>query len=408
MIIIFPLAASDRKHASAFLKLLQAFGPYNEDKALILPTPSAYYDPLLRPIVDGIQALFSPDNCKIELCPNDFGSSWPYAPSSHFKFAMEVIDQLGWHDSSLWMEPDFQPACQNWLKLIKDDYQMASTPFRGMLEKTRYIDSALQKQPDGTMKVISRTPRYDGTIHLVGAGIYPPNYIQYITPSKNGEKGSPMASYRNPGHYIPFDVKCQDQHVPATQSPLMLHKPRTVNWRRVQGTLFACEDWSVDEFGLSYAGMVDLKGVALVHGPKDDSFAKAILEGVILNPIPNDGVLHEVEKVRGGQVIGSLTEGEKALVDQLDLPMPLGSTEGSREEILSERIQDLELQNQLLQEQCQIMNKRSQELQELVLSLQHKPSVMEEEPEPTVSQAPEKRKPGRPKGSGKVKGAASA
>lgn len=373
MILLFPIASSDRTHAQAFLKLLQKFGPYPEDKALILPTPSAYYDPVLRPIVDGIQALFNHEQCRVELTGNDFGSTWPYAPGCHFKFGMEMIDQLGWNEPSIWMEPDFMPIKPGWLKAVKDDYQMAATPFRGMLERTRYIDTTLQRQPDGTLKAIGRSPRYDGTIHLVGAGIYPALYIQYLTPSKNGEKGSPMASFRNPSNSIPFDVKCQDQHVPATQSPLMVHKPRTVNWKRISGNTFTCEDRAKDEFGLTYAGTVNLDGIYLVHGCKDDSLADAILQA---DP-------------------------------QLDLSFPEPNVKGKAPEkeaepvsdILIDRLESLMEQNAMLQEQCQFLSQKLQELS--------KPQT-ETKQEPVVSQVPEKRKPGRPKGSGKVKAAAAA
>lgn len=407
MIIIFPLASSDRTHAQAFLKLLQKFGPYPEDKALILPTPSAYHDPLLRPVVDGIQALFSHDNCKIEMTPNDFQSVWPFSPGCHFKFAMEVIDQMGWMESSLWMEPDLMPIREGWLKAVKDDYKMASTPFRGMLEKTRYIDTVLIKQPDGTMKAGARTPRYDGTIHFVGAGIYPPAYIQYLTPSKNGQKGSPMASYRNPSHFIPFDVKCQDQHVPATQSPLMLHRPRTVNWRRINEDTFTCEDRSQDEFGLTYAGTVSLKGVYLVHGCKDDSLAKAILE------VETQQVFPETHAELWAPVTHSTPEAFTAAIhEDIIIPPALGNNEASREAILSERIQDLEDQNKMLQVQCQELAGANSDLRGYIAELSKPqaptPPPMEEEPEPAPSQAPEKRKPGRPKGSGKVKAAAAA
>jgi hypothetical protein len=276
--LLLPLAQSDRNHAPAFSRLMRAFGPYPNERALILPTPDAYNDPFLRRVVDELASCFSPDNVKIEVAPNNFEGGWPFGPNSHFKFAMETASILGWdNDVMLWMEADLMPVRPDWLQKVRDDYRMAASPFRGMLEKTRF------EVTDPKTKQV--TPSYPGTVHLVGAGLYPPHYIQYTTPPTEEDrkagrsKGSPMASYRSPSYSIPFDVRCEAQHVPATQSPLWLHKPRTVNWHRVEGNIFSCEDRAKDPFGLTYAGPCDLTGVCLVHGPKDESFAEAILEG---------------------------------------------------------------------------------------------------------------------------------
>lgn len=271
MVIVFPLAMSDRDHASAQLKLLKAFGPYLEDRALILPTPPAMHDPVLREHIQGLSALFAPESVKVVETPNDWGGNWSYNSGCHFKFAIETMNRIKWDDLPfIWMEADLQPIIPNWLSIVKNDYVMGKTPFRGMIEKTRLEITNTQ-----TGEV---TPNYTGTEHFVGAGIYPAGYIRYTVPTGNPKiKGSPMASYRNPSYSIPFDVKCEGQHIPATQSPVWLHKPRTVNWKHEEGSIYSCEDRSVDRFGLTYAGKVSLSGVALVHGPKDHSLANAVL-----------------------------------------------------------------------------------------------------------------------------------
>lgn len=273
MTLVFALALSDREHALAQLKLLKAFGPYYEDRALILPTPPAMHDPVLREHIQGLQALFAPESVKVIETPNDWGGNWSYNSGCHFKFAIETMNRIKWDDLPfIWMEADLQPIIPNWLSIVKNDYVMGKTPFRGMIEKTRLEITNTQ-----TGEV---TPHYTGTEHFVGAGIYPAGYIRYTVPTGNPKiKGSPMASYRNPSYSIPFDVKCEGQHIPATQSPVWLHKPRTVNWKHEEGSIYSCEDRSVDRFGLTYAGKVSLSGVALVHGPKDHSLADAILSG---------------------------------------------------------------------------------------------------------------------------------
>lgn len=274
MLLLLPLAASDRNHAPSHAKLLKAFGPYPEDRALILPTPDAFHDPLFKRVIEELVSCFSPDNVRVEVTPNSFEGGWPYGPNCHFKFAMETASNMGWDKQEMmWMEPDLCPTRHGWHQKAKDDYKMGSTPFRGMICDTRL------EVTDPATKVVS--PKYTGTTHLVGAGLYPAEYIKYICPVNR----SPMASFRTPSYVMPFDVKCEAQHLPATQSPIWLHRMRTINWRRVDGTVFTCEDQKKDQFGLTYAGPVDLANICLVHGPKDESFAEAILNGPPLGPV---------------------------------------------------------------------------------------------------------------------------
>jgi hypothetical protein len=341
--LLLPLAQSDRNHAPAFSRLMRAFGPYPNERALILPTPDAYNDPFLRRVVDELASCFSPDNVKIEVAPNNFEGGWPYGPNSHFKFAMETASILGWdNDVMLWMEADLMPVRPDWLQKVRDDYRMAASPFRGMLEKTRF------EVTDPKTKQV--TPSYPGTVHLVGAGLYPPHYIQYTTPPTEEDrkagrsKGSPMASYRSPSYSIPFDVRCEAQHIPATQSPLWLHKPRTVNWHRVEGNVFSCDDRAKDPFGLTYAGPCDLTGVCLVHGPKDESFAEAILEGPPVAGITaTEFAKHQgnyVDKNEFPQAQHAPIEIPRGGGDQLALSEEL-SREKQRSELLVDQISEL-------------------------------------------------------------------
>lgn len=266
--VILPIAGSDRGHIAAQVNLLMAHGPYDQARFLIIPTPTAMGDPIIRPEIDRLTQFLTQGNfsMRLDVAPNDFQAQWPYAPGAHFRHAVDTLELIGWDDCPfIWMEPDLNPIKGAWVPHIINDYIIGSTPFRGMIEKTRYEDT------NPATRVV--TPRYDGSVHLVGAGMYPHHYIQFRCPVN----GSPMASYRNPSPTIPFDIKCQDQHRPATQSPLWLHKPRTVNWRRIAGNRFTCEDQKADPFGLTYAGEVDLSSIYLVHGCKDGSLAQAIL-----------------------------------------------------------------------------------------------------------------------------------
>ncbi len=365
--LIFPIATSDRNHAAAQLKALKAFVPYLEDRALILPTPSAMADPMLRPVIDELQSLFPIESCRVSVCQNDLMGGWPAGPNQHFRFAMETLDAMGWDDrDSIWMEADLIPICPNWIKLVKDDYHMASSPFRGMLEKTRLIDT------DPVTKKSS--PRYTGTVHLVGAGMYPKGYTRYQAPQHLG--GSPMASFKNTSGNLPFDVRCEGQHVPATQSPLWLHRSRTVNWRRVNDMVFTCEDQSKDPFGLTYAGPISLAGIALVHGCKDGSLTEAILESVAVDP---DLFSRMAEPVNSWTFISP-----KSLQGDLNLTL---NQEKDRSEALLHEIEtlkeDLKDRNDDLQAQLEInaqLRKDNDRLSQLNQSPPPSPQVVKASP----------------------------
>lgn len=266
MIIVAPLALSDKPHAKAYLRAMRQFGPYLEERLLLMPTPSAWLDPEMRVVIDGLQELFAPENIRLEVTQNDFGSTWPYAPGAHFRAAVDALTAMP-KDIWFWMEPDCTPIKKDWVQLLKDDYKVGNTPFRGAVEPTRFIvtDAVTKK----------RTEEKNLSPHFVGAGLYPPAYDRYICPVNR----SPMASYKSVSSIYPFDVKCRDQHLPCSQSPLFLHAPRTKNWKNIGDGVFTCEDVSKDEFGLTYAGEHDLSNIAVVHGCKDGSLIEAVLGG---------------------------------------------------------------------------------------------------------------------------------
>jgi hypothetical protein len=379
--LLFPIAGSDRNHIRAQVDLLKAFGPYFEDRAVIMPTPTAMGDPVIRPCIDELSSLFAPENLRIEVTPNDFNAIWPYAPGSHFRFAMDTLDLMGWDNTpSLWMEPDLNPIKSGWLRAVSEDYLLGGTPFRGMIEKTRYEDT------NPVTKEVQ--PRYDGTSHLVGAGMYPPGYVRFRSPLNN----SPMASYRNPSQAIPFDIKCQDQHRPASQSALWVHKPRTVNWRR-EGGLFVCEDQKKDPFGLTYAGPVDLSGICLVHGCKDGSLARAILAPVAAPSVGYAPVASPPTTPYPTAVPDWAPPVPVHPAPEAEVSQPLGSTEQTREELLEGRIQDLEQDLAIQVEQNQIL---STQIATLQTQLTEAREAQQAAPAPPPKAATPAKKAGKP------------
>jgi hypothetical protein len=383
--LCFPLAITDKAHASHQLRLLKEFGPYLEDRALIMPTPAAYHDPELRAVVDGIAALFAPENVDIEVMPNDFQSgtanNWPYGPNCHFRMTVELLDIKGIETPWIFFEPDLYPIRKDWLRLVKEDYLKGGTAFRGMVEPTRWVDTNL--------KTKERTQRYDGYDHFVGAGMYPAKYMQYLCPVGN----APMATFRAPNRVIPFDVKAQHEHKPASQSPLWLHRPRTKNWSTTMAlggvpTHLSCEDVAKDEFGLSYAGTYDVTQVCLIHGPKDGSLADAILKLTPYNL--NLEMVRPSEPFSNGYMspIGpeelALRESEAALVKQFS-EITL-APEPSLETPMEARLFLLQEENDRLIDELEKLTKENRQLTEKLVALH------EESTKP-----PALKKPGRPK-----------
>lgn len=270
--LVFPLALSDKPRIKKHVEGIRHFGPYNTERALIVPTPSVMADLEMKKLVFDLASIFggTGENGKaiIRILPNDPEGGWPYAPNVHFQFIVDYLANI--HPQSPWMiiETDGTPTQSGWVNRISQEYSIMGNPFLGAIEPSRMI----YHYASGNKQVI------EGEHMVGGCGVYPPSYSR-----GEGKSGSPRAIWNFPDRRIPYDIRCQYDNTPCSPSRLMLHKPRTVNWKAADGEsgkCYTCEDEAgkPDEFGNTQAGTVDIDGICFVHGCKDGSLITLLME----------------------------------------------------------------------------------------------------------------------------------
>jgi hypothetical protein len=271
MVTVIPIAQSDSKHLESFVKALTYFGPYPDDSALILPTPEMASQPQVSKLIEKITHSFGgrkgdteSGRAMVQVLPNNLTKGWPIGPNMHFEYAVHYMSEYFPSEIWMWMETDCIPTQHFWLKSLKDAYQMAAVPYMGVLEDTyekrTYTGGRVEMVPMGR--------------HMAGNGFYPPNYSKRLGPS-----GAPNTTWKTQNRVYPFTILGQDEHKPVHHTHLLCHKPRTVNWRVVDGQVHCDDDPSKDANDVKRKGVVDLRGVVMVHGCKDDSLADLAISG---------------------------------------------------------------------------------------------------------------------------------
>lgn len=201
---------------------------------------------------------------KIEELPNDPEGGWPKGPNIHFQFIVYFVNDMSPQEPWIIMESDSIPIRAGWAQTIANEYSMKGNPFMGAIEKSR-MTGHLAK--GGVEHFI------EGEHMVGGCGVYPPNYIRHVNPN-----GSPTVLWNYPHDTIPYDVRCQNEHVPCSPTRVMIHKSRTMNWRVEDGSIWCDDEKDPQDHEPSYAGPVDLTGVVLVHGCKDGSLTDILLQ----------------------------------------------------------------------------------------------------------------------------------
>lgn len=274
MTVVIPLAYSDIHHLPFFTAVLDHFGPYPEDTALILPTPEMATDPMVATHIDTICNCFGgrkgdveSGRAVVQILQNDLQRGWPIGGNMHFENAVHYLAQYFPNESWLWMETDCYGLTPYWLTTLKQGYQMASTPYMGWTEDSYEVQ----------MRQGKRTRILMEGKHMAGPGIYPPGYA-----TRRGPNGAPNTMWKTQDRVYPFTIGARWEHRPVHHTTLICHKPRTVQWHIGDNGKLHCMDAPTkDELDVKREGEVDLKGVVFVHGPKDGSLAQMILDGTI-------------------------------------------------------------------------------------------------------------------------------
>lgn len=274
MTVVIPLAYSDLGHLKHFTAVLDHFGPYPEDSALILPTPEMATNPEVARYIDTICDNFGgrkgdteSGRAVVHILQNDLQRGWPLGPNLHFENAVYFMAQYFPNEAWLWLESDCYGLTPYWLTTLKQGYQMAGTPYMGWTEDSYEVQNRSGKRTRVLM---------EGK-HMAGPGFYPPNYI-----NRMGPNGAPNTIWKIQDRVYPFTIGARWEHRPVNHTSLICHKPRTVNWHvGDDGQVHCMDDPTKDELDVKREGVVDLRGVVFVHGPKDGSLAQMILDGTI-------------------------------------------------------------------------------------------------------------------------------
>lgn len=296
MLCIIPVSPSDEHVIGGFTNLLEHFCPNGGylHNVLIVPTSDAMQFDDIRDCVKRLMELFK-EKTMVEI-PYLPEGEWPKPSNHHFTVAIEAYTQMLHPDGRrkrehfLWLEPDCNPLCQDWIGRLYNDYIYRSLPYYGVKTPTYHGWEDLKPKRGAPQQFIEQ----DG-FHMSGVAIYPGDYTRRLRPMKQSKTEEPRVDFNTlwkaPQDTIPFDVFCRSYHAPFWITDMILHKWRTANYRIEEGQLI-CDDqdepyeWQLKEpsgryrpFKLSNAGPVNITNGALLHGCKDGSLAELIIAG---------------------------------------------------------------------------------------------------------------------------------
>ena len=255
MKIIVPVSAHDKHLLPAFTDCLLKFGGLEEHPVLFFPLPAAKEETFIA--AERLGAEVHP------LEQNYEGGS-PLAPNRHFANTVFALGQMGNTSPFLWMELDMLPVKPRWAVALFEDYRYGGTPFRGAVVDTPFNDNG---------SLVFRS----GDTMMMGTGIYPPNMDR-------DERIKPLlADLTKPGIWNPpdaFDVYLRwvIKSIGVSNTPLISDMWATQNYRMAEGILICDSVDHGDRVVRAREGSVSLKAL-LVHGCKDGSLAKLLLEG---------------------------------------------------------------------------------------------------------------------------------
>ncbi len=279
MKIVTPLSLSDLDKLETWLSCVEKFSGMDSHSIHFIPTHS-----VTAKAYEAAGRLGK--ICKdVRVSPLDMDNTygWPKAPNWHWYKTVVIMEELSvpW----FWMELDCLPVRQGWASEIGSAYSSSGMPFLGCVVPTPHKDPATGKEvpsPDGPEDKM-----------MCGCGIYPSNIlarvkqIQQMGLLDDLMKGSESADQ-------PWDL-----HLRAVMTKIgMGHTPiigdywNTVNYRMQDGNLI-CDPKESHEMGSNVmvrrAGIINPAAV-VIHGCKDDSLAKMILDGLdtrTLTPLPS-------------------------------------------------------------------------------------------------------------------------
>lgn len=255
MLLAIPVSGSDVALLKKRVELIKQFGPYPTHVLAMFPDVG-----VTQPAKEAFEEL-APLFARAEFIPLNLNGStgWPLASNKHFKLVAQAVHALNIREAFYFFELDNVPRCKGWLDAIHAEYVHKNKPYMGCVVPTRGF---VNGQP-----VL-------GEPHMVGTGIYPPNYAAYSPKLKHIDR---VAAFTNMP-LEPFDVAIRHETVPfAHATKLIQHLWRTCHYRK-EGDQIVCDDMPGIGPNESHKAPVSPEAV-VVHGCKDDSFPDLLREG---------------------------------------------------------------------------------------------------------------------------------
>lgn len=264
MILAIPVSQSDVQLLPNLAKNLKQTGPYTTHHLAVFPDKTVEQQG--RELEDAIKGLF----ISSRVIPVSLGIiGWPVASNRHFREVAAHIANLGLKEAFYFFEADnVVVGGTGWLDRIQAEYIKHNKPYMGVVVPTRGF--RLHDAGGGKTQRVAE----NGEPHMVGTGIYPPNFAQYSVKLANVDRIVPW----NRLPIEPFDVALRHEVVSkAHNTDRIQHNWQTCNYRVEDGAL-VCDDMPNLPDGTSHKK--PWNGVAdIIHGCKDGSLSSLAIAG---------------------------------------------------------------------------------------------------------------------------------
>lgn len=257
MRIVIPVSAHDSHLLDTQLKLLRHFGRLENHSISFSPAQSQMA--AVEKAANDISDLCG----NIDILPIVFegDGQWPQSPNLHWTLTMEALVLRGNREPIFWMELDCTPSEERWADKLEDAWRRGRKPIMGKEVPTpfRNAGGALVYEPDDFM--------------IMGCAVYAHNLFAH--PQQHIYTGG----FRTGTCAEPFDIFLRGwlRQLGWVASDLIGDRWNTKDYQLAEDVRLTCQPGPTKFKGRDHS-QTDITGAVCVHGCKDESLAKLILE----------------------------------------------------------------------------------------------------------------------------------